>query len=500
MADLVWTLILSVVAAAGIAYCLLALSQVLLFRAPEPADDGGPRPAVSILKPLCGAEPRLYECLRSFCELDYPVYQLVFGVRAGDDPAIRTVERLRAEYPGRDIALVVDARIHGANLKVSNLINMMAACRHGVLVIADSDVEVTPDALAAVVAPLADPSVGAVSTLYRGVATGGMFSTLGALYINDWFLPSVLVDERLNGVDGLFGAMISVRRSALEEVGGFEALKDCLADDNRLGRLLRERGWAIRLSRHTVGTMVGETSAASLFSHETRWARTVRACRAADHVLSVVTFPLPLVLALLALAPSALGAGLALTLYGLRVALHYAVHARLAVGGAPVPLLLPLREALNMAVWTASLFGNRVRWRERSYVVTAKGDLCPATDRPVQWPAWKPLALVLGTAAVDWLTPAEVEILALYAAVVAVNAKQGGIRNGSLAALLSLASVAIQGVFQGNPYTAPEFFALALLNKAVILFAIAHVCASDQGLPEFLAGPWRAWSAGKVKA
>jgi ceramide glucosyltransferase len=274
---------------------------------------------------------------------------------------------------------VVDGRGHGPNLKVGNLINMMAVCRHDIVVISDSDVLADPQALAAVVAPLAEERMGAVTCLYKGAATGGLASTLGALFINDWFLPSALVDFRLNGVDGCFGPLTAVRRSALAEAGGLEALVDYLADDNRLGRLLREKGWKLRLSRHLVHTMVGEDGLGALIRHELRWSRTVRACRPWDHVLSVVTFPLPLLLTLLALHPTPLG-GFWLAVYGgLRLALHRAVRARAGLQAPPASWLLPLRELLCFLVWGLSLIGNHVYWRRREYRITAGGRLADLT-------------------------------------------------------------------------------------------------------------------------
>ena len=147
------------------AYALIALvSRARTYRPDEHAESASAsaRQPVTVLKPLCGNEPRLGENLVTFCEQTYPEYQLLFGVRDPLDPAIAVVERLKAWYPQRDIELVVDPRVHGANLKVSNLINMERRARHPWLVLADSDVAVAPDYLERVSAPLADPGVGIV--------------------------------------------------------------------------------------------------------------------------------------------------------------------------------------------------------------------------------------------------------------------------------------------------------------------------------------------------
>jgi ceramide glucosyltransferase len=390
---------LYVLALAGIAYLALALNHVWRFRGEVKPADSANLPPVSIMKPLCGDEPGLYQCLRSFCQQDYPAYQVVFGVRDADDAAVKVVNRLRAEFPEREIALVTDARIYGANLKVSNLINMMPACRHDMLVIADSDVAVGPDALTRVMVQLTEDGVGATSCLYRGKPMEGLASRLGALYINDWFLPSVLVDVALSGVDGCFGALMAVRREALASVGGFHAMVNHLAEDNLLGRLLRRGGWQVRLSSYTVDTMVGEDSLSALIHHEVRWSRTVRACRPLDHFLSLTTFPLLLTVFLLAIDPSILGCFLAALHLLLRMGLHLAVARRFPHGASwnermADVALVPLRECLCFVVWLVSLSGTRVRWRNRDYRIIGDGRLLMSESPELSLPT--PISATIG--------------------------------------------------------------------------------------------------------
>ena len=366
-----------VLSLAAISYLILALWRVLHYRE-CPEADAGFRPAVTVLKPLCGDEPGLYFALRSFCLQDYGPMQLVFGLRDARDPALAVVDRLKREFPHCDITTVIDPRIHGTNLKVSNLINMMAVARHPIIVISDSDVGVGPDCLASVVSPMADPRTGAVTCLYKGIGGLGLAARLGAMYINDWFLPSVLVDIGMNGIDFCFGPVTAVRREALEAAGGFAALADYLADDHRLGRLITRAGYAVKLSSYAVNTMVGERNLATLLSHEVRWARTVRACRATDHLLSVITYPLPLMLVLLLFpAPTWGGAALIGGEVALRIALHFAVRTRFVLAEPYAPWLLPLREMACFAVWAISLFRQSVRWRDRRFVINQDGRMVP---------------------------------------------------------------------------------------------------------------------------
>ena len=206
------------------AWAYLAGTAVAAIRfASRATPTGAERPPVSLLKPLHGAEPDLYENLRSFAEQDYPVVQVVLGVNDAKDGALPVARALVRDLPDRDIALVVDPRVRGGNQKVANLENMLRAARHEILVLADSDMRVDRHYLAAVTAPLHDPQIGIVTCLYQGVATAGVWSELGALHINFGFLPSALVAAALGIERGCFGATIAMRRETLSQIGGLQA-------------------------------------------------------------------------------------------------------------------------------------------------------------------------------------------------------------------------------------------------------------------------------------
>ncbi|MDR3098989.1 MAG: bacteriohopanetetrol glucosamine biosynthesis glycosyltransferase HpnI [Paraburkholderia sp.] len=333
---------------------------------------------VSVLKPLCGAEPRLYENLASFCEQSHPRYQLIFGVSSSKDPAIAVVQRLQAAYPAHDIALVIDSRVHGSNLKVSNLINMAAHARHEVLIVADSDIAVEPDYLEIVTAPLADPQVGVVTCLYRAHSVGGFWPRVGALFINEWFAPSVRVAHSTGSRAFGFGATLALSRGTLERIGGFESLKDCLADDYQLARFARDHGLATVLAPVLVATDVIEPTFRTLWLRETRWLRTIRSVNPAGFASLFITFTSPwLVLGALACwqlqgAAAVPGAGMRVALAALgtstvggiiaRLALHARGSASLLQFWRDLPLV-PLRDALLLLQWLAAVFGSHVIWR-----------------------------------------------------------------------------------------------------------------------------------------
>jgi ceramide glucosyltransferase len=366
------SLLLLLAVLAAVAYTAFALVRIRVFAGRRERPAAGP--PVTVLKPLRGAEPGLYENLRSFCEQDYPVFQVVFGVRDASDPAIPVVERVMRDLPERDLALVVSDRVIGANLKISNLANMYGSAKHDRLVIADSDMRVGRDYLATVLAPLADPAVGVVTCLYRGRAAGGPWSVLGAMFINEWFLPSVLVARALAPGRFCFGATMAVRREALEAIGGFAALAPYLADDYVLGALMNARGLRVALSSYLVDDIVWEPDLAALFRHELRWARTMRTAQPLGYAMSFLTYSLVLsvvyllVSSLHALAGVVVGAALVS-----RVAVHYAVRASLGVTEPARPWLVPVREALCFGVWAASFWGRTVQWGGRKFSVSSDG-------------------------------------------------------------------------------------------------------------------------------
>lgn len=311
------------------------------------------RPAVTVLKPLHGDEPHLHENLLSVCHQLRDGDQLVCGVREADDPAIDVVRRVQAGFAPGTVDLVIDPQVHGSNLKVSNLLNMLARARHDWLVLADSDISVAPGYLEQVVAPLAEPGVGVVTCLYQGVAQPGFWSRLGCLFIDDWFAPSVRLSHALGSRRFAFGSTIALRRDSLAAAGGLETLRDTLADDFWLGELTRRAGLRTVLSAALVGTEVSETRLATLVSHELRWLRTIRAIAPAGFFASVVCFTWPVALLGLCLAPGEVNGALTVVALGARV---------LRLRGAWPWWWMPLRDSLLLVEWGVALTGWRVKW------------------------------------------------------------------------------------------------------------------------------------------
>ena len=362
-------------AAFGCLYALVAAFAARRFVAPA----GQPRvdayPAVTILKPLHGVEPNLYANLARFCVQDYPgPVQIVFGVSDRADPAVAVVQAIIAAYPDRDVKLVVNARRHGSNRKVSNLVNMVAQARHEVLVISDSDIVVDADYLKNIAGSLQRPGIGLVTCLYRGVAGKGVWASLAAAAIDYHFLPSVLVGLMFGLAAPCFGSTIAVRKDTLDAIGGLQSVADQLADDYALGAAVRRAGFGVAIPAYIVGHECTQSTSPSLFRHELRWARTIRSVDPLGFAGTAITHALPLALLGLLLGGMTPLAALVPAAFACRAVLQmeldraFRLRRRFYWWG-------PLRDLMSFAVFVASFFGRGVEWRGHRYGVQADNTL-----------------------------------------------------------------------------------------------------------------------------
>jgi ceramide glucosyltransferase len=333
-------------------------------------------PAVTILKPLHLGEPGLSENLESVFAQDYPgKVQIVFGVHDESDPAIDVVKALQARYPDRDTQIIANSALYGANAKISNLINMFPAARHDILVLSDSDIGVSRDWLQKVTGALQQPGVGLVTCLYTGECAEPprLWSTLAAMGTSYDFLPNVIVGTSLGLANPCMGSTIALTRDVLDEIGGFAAFADYLADDYEIGRAVRAKGYATVIPALGVSHAATEKSSAELWRHELRWTRTIRLVNPVGHLGLFVTFAVPLALlsaVLLGLSLPALGVlGFALAA---RLFLKFRIDAIFNAYSGPV-WLLPVRDMLSFAIFVTSLFGETVHWRGSRFSIEATG-------------------------------------------------------------------------------------------------------------------------------
>jgi len=367
----------SVVALVGCGYLVTAAILVGRLARNRASVCPAPAPGVTVLKPLHGDEPGLFDNLTSFCVQNYPgPMQIVCGVQDSDDDAIAVVERLRATQADRDIDLVIEPKAHGLNRKVSNLVNMTPRIRHDVIVLADSDMRVGPDYLSRVIAALAQPGIGAVTCLYYGVAVTGIWARLCALVINAQFLPSVVVGLALGLARPCFGSTLALRRATLAEIGGFKAFADCLADDYAIGEALRARGYKISIPPFAVAHVCTQTSLRELWRHQLRWARTIRSIDPAGYAGTIVSHPFPwaLIAALVGAGSTALlpAIGIAMASIACRMALLREVERGYALPPQAY-WLVPACDLLSFAVFVFSFLSWQVSWKGRRFRMVAGG-------------------------------------------------------------------------------------------------------------------------------
>lgn len=359
----------SAATAASLIYFCLCLWAAATFKRRKIGASANLAP-VSILKPLKGTDPEMYESFRSQCLQDYPEYEIIFGVSEADDPAIALVERLKYEFPQRAIRLVVCREDLGTNTKVSNLIQMLREARYENLVVSDSDIRVSQDYLRRVMAPLGDPAVGLVTCLYRGIAAASLWPRLESLGISTDFAAGVLVARQIEGVKFGLGATMAFRRRELQAIGGFEVLVDYLADDYQLGRRIASLGLRIEIPDVVVETFLPRYTLHEFFDHQLRWARTIRDSRFSGYVGMGITYGLPwAILALLLARGAAWAWGLLAIVAAMRcaVALSVGRGALQARQVTPGLFLLPLRDAIAVMVWLVSFVGHTVTWRGKRF-------------------------------------------------------------------------------------------------------------------------------------
>ena len=346
------------------------------------------RPPVTILKPLKGAGLDLERNLESFCRQDYdaPV-QIVFGVNDPDDAAVDIVRRIRRRFPHVDMALSVGDE-PGANRKVANLVHMMRAAKHDVLVLSDADIRVRPDYLRTMVAPLADAGVGLTTCLYRGRGWFGLPSVIESLLINTDFIPMVMMAQWVQRFRYAYGASIAFRREALADIGGFGSIADHLADDYELGRRIADAGWQLVLLPYVVETILDSTTVGDVWRHQLRWGRTYRVCQPVGWFFSIVTHAMAWgLLAVLVTRGALLGWAALAAALACRVGSLRGIMRQLRERETPRHLwMVPLKDLGFTAVWIMSWLGRDVVWSGQRLRVERDGRMVSITP-PAAAPA-----------------------------------------------------------------------------------------------------------------
>ena len=336
-------------------------------------------PPVSVLKPVRGVDFASYENFASFCQQDYPDYEILFALNNESDPALPVIRRIIEEFPGRTIRVLVGADNLGANRKVNKLARLAREATHRVVVLTDGDVRVGRDFLREVVAPLSGATTGAVTCFYRAVAEKNLWAEMEAIGASSDFFGGVLIAEWKEGITFALGAAIATTKDWLERVGGFESLAGTLADDYELGNRFAKTGGEVILSREAVWTMYPAQSFRGFWQHQLRWAKTVRLCRPLSYLGLLFTQGLPFTLLAMAVARTkSVALGFLAGYFLLRLTMAWQVGVR-GIGDEVLSRklwLVPLRDALYFLVWLGSFGSNRIHWGDEEYEIRG-GQMVP---------------------------------------------------------------------------------------------------------------------------
>lgn len=337
-------------------------------------------PPASILKPVRGLDREAYENFASFCRLDYPEYEVLFGVSDPTDPSIPVIQQIIRDFPEHSITLSTGLSSIGHNDKASILAHLAREAKNNLLVASDSDTRAEKDYLRVLVAPFSNPKVGAVTCLYRGIQAGSLAETLEAVGISSDFFSGVFVASQFAGVRFALGAAMATTRDRLQEIGGFETLAGFLLDDYELGRRISERGYHVELLPYAVSMVLPAESFRGFWQRQLRWAVGIRSARPWSHLGLLLAQGLPLSLIAAVLSRSGREACAYIAAY---LVTRFMMAWTVGVWGLKDPILLrkwwlvPLRDATAFCAWLASFRYNRVKWRGNAFYVR-KGQLVPA--------------------------------------------------------------------------------------------------------------------------
>jgi len=327
--------------------------------------------AVSILKPLAGLDEGLEENLRTFFEQDYNGdYEILFAVRTAEDPAVAVVGKLRAEYPGVINRLLIVGEPPYPNAKVWSLDHMMREARHDLLVMSDSDIRVTPTLLTTVAAEFEDPLIGVATCPYRAIPGASIWSKLEATGMNTDFIAGILTARMLEGMKFAVGPTIVARKHVIEDIGGWDRVREYLAEDFVIGQFAEQKGHGVMLSSYVIEHRIGTSTFRENAAHRIRWTRSTRRSRPAGYLGQLFTMPIPIALLLTAVRPDFWPALACAAIFRYSAAW---VMSTLVLRGGLAWHLVPFEDVMTFAFWLGGFFGNSIVWRGRVYRLLKDG-------------------------------------------------------------------------------------------------------------------------------
>jgi ceramide glucosyltransferase len=337
-------------------------------------------PAVTILKPLKGQDDRLEENLRSFFELDWPNYELLFGVNYKDDPAIPIVKQLQRKYPHIDSRLIIDSRHIGLNPKINNLHNLYRRTKYEYILISDSNIRVQSDYLHEMMKHMLQPNVGLVTTTFRGTNARSIGSILENLHLNTFVVGNTFTVNDLFRIPITIGKSMLIRKTIVKRLNGFSKFADYLAEDHLLGVYIRKAGMKISHSTHIIDNVNQNWSMKRFINRHMRWAKMRKNLNLLHYAVEILANPIFIALPYMIIRGDSLGvihfAFIALTKILLDRTIAMMIHSDLKWYHY---LLIPFKDIIIGIIWLLPFVDNKINWRGSVFRIKRGTRLLPLT-------------------------------------------------------------------------------------------------------------------------
>jgi ceramide glucosyltransferase len=335
--------------------------------------------SVTILKPVKGIDDNLEDNLSSFFELDYPDYEIIFGIDSEDDPAAPLIEKVMNKYNYINSRLVIDGRKSGLNPKVNNLINMYPYANGELILISDSNTKCDRDFLAKLTAHFDDRRLGMLTATIRGYGEKNMVSAMENIHLNSFVAPSIFIASSLADINITIGKAILIRRDALDVIGGFNAFAGYLAEDFMMGKKVKEAGFRVMTSPVTIDNINEKIPPEKFINRHSRWSKMRFKIAPYHYFLEPLTNPVALGLLLL---PFFNGVFLYFILsLTIKIILDYLISGQTNRSHKLYfYLLIPLKDLLIFTIWFIPFFNSKIKWRNNVMLIKEESILQPATN------------------------------------------------------------------------------------------------------------------------
>lgn len=335
-------------------------------------------PPVSILKPLKGLDDNLFDNLASFCMQDYPEYEIIFSIQDHNDPAYKVARKIKDKYPKRNISIVVEKCNIGLNPKVNNLIPAYRASRYEYVLISDSNVMVDKDYLKEIVKHMKE-DVGLVSNLIKGVGGSTIGSILENLHLNSFIIGSVCFLDKFLKMPCVIGKSMLMRKKDIESIGGFNAVKDVLAEDYVIGERIHKMGKKVVLSNYIINNVNEYWGMRRFLNRHTRWGKLRWRLGGIKYISELIVNPV-----FISFIPIfALEFSVIAFLFMLFVSIVkilgdlYLGKITNSVSNPIVYLLSPFKDIIIGFLWFVPLLSNTIVWRGNRYIIGKNSMLSP---------------------------------------------------------------------------------------------------------------------------